>query len=126
MEELSTSLLGKMTAPIFIAAMIFAFLGWTIFKLVTAGKRDPDSKRTPELWDWNFWVQDNWKEFILTGVAMYIFVRFAPEILSYFMPDAESTFTQKYDAMFIYFVMGLLLSKGLNIIKNKLKDKNES
>ena len=109
-----------MPVETFIAALVFAFLGWTIYKYVTAKTRVKHSTKSPVKFSWKYWFTDNIDEAFIHAVLLYTVVRFAPDIIKYL--DADSVaFFQSADHMAIYLGVGFLFSIPLKALKNKFQ-----
>lgn len=113
---------GFMPTETFIAALIFAALGWTIYKYVTAKGRTKTSKHSPVHWSWRYWLEDNLPEAFIHGVLLYTVVRFAPDLIKQFAPESISFF-QSPDHMLLYLGVGFLFSIPLKALKDKFAKK---
>jgi hypothetical protein len=112
-------LLGSLPLTSFIAAMIFALIGFGLQKRLSYNK-GKDSKRTPKEFSWKFWFKDNWDDILLQFAIIFVIVRFAPDLLLYVYPDAV-VFFERADTMAIYLVLGFLSTRITKVIKSKGK-----
>jgi len=114
------SFIGLMPLNTFIAALIFAMLGWVLHKLITGTKRDTKSTRSPKKWSWKFWIKDNIHEAFLHFCLLYSAVRFAPDLIKVVAPQWVEFFHDA-DNMLIYLVVGWLASYPINKLKKATK-----
>lgn len=113
-------LLGSLPAVSFIAAMIFALIGFGLQKRLSYTKgRDP--KRTPKDFSWKFWFKDNLDDILFQLFLLFTIVRFAPDLMTYIYPDSIAFF-ERADTMAIYLVLGFLSTRITKIVKTKLKN----
>lgn len=112
-------LLGNLPVISFVAAMIFALIGFGVQKRLSYNK-GKDSKRTPKEFSWKFWFKDNWDDIVFQFIIIFIIVRFAPDLVLYLYPDAISFF-ERVDTMVIYLVLGFLSTRITKTIKSKSK-----
>ena len=110
------ALTGAMPLGTFFGSLTFAFFGWVIYKYFTAKKRDVESTRTLRHWSWKFWIKDNWFEAVAHALIMFCLIRFMPDLITYFLPDAQ-TFFNSADPMLPSLVVGF----GKSYILNKVK-----
>ena len=116
MKHFYSAITGEMTTGVFIAALFFASLGWFLYKSWTAKKRDVSSSRTPQNWDWKFWIKDNIHEAFIHGVVMFLLIRFAPDLVIYFAPDSADFF-HSADPMLLALVLGFAKGYLINKVK---------
>lgn len=117
-------LTGYMTGEAFFWALMFAALGWFVYKVVTGAKRNKHSARSPKKWSWKFWFWDNLMEAFNHSAILFLLVRFTPDAVSFFWPERVDFFKHA-DHMLIYAVVGLFISVPLEMYKKSLIKKGE-
>ena len=80
MEEFLKSILGDYSAGLWFAYFFFALLGAAAFSWIEVSNRDKNSVKTPFKFRWNFFVSDNLKRYIATGILIYIQFRFFKDL----------------------------------------------
>lgn len=113
---------GGMTPGHLAAAMTFAFLGWFVYHMIVAGKRDRASHRTPAKWSWSFWLKDNLPNAVKSFILTFALIRFAADILPRVFPNAGDWLNSN-DPMWIYFLAGAAKGYIIRLFKNKAKSK---
>ncbi|MFA6573719.1 MAG: hypothetical protein WCT13_06180 [Patescibacteria group bacterium] len=80
MEEFLKSILGDYSVPMWFAYSFFALLGTAAFSWIEVKNRDKASVKTPVKFRWKFFVFDNLRRYIATGILIYIQFRFFKEL----------------------------------------------
>lgn len=76
MEEFKTALFGAYSWGQLLGFMWFIFIGYLYNYLNETSDRDKASTKTPVKWSWRFWFYDNWRRYLVSILATYIFFRF--------------------------------------------------
>lgn len=104
---------------VFVAAMIFAFVGSLIYKWMVF---DPSGGkgRKGQKFDLGFWLKDNWSELVMGFVLNWMLVVFAKQIVGWAYPEALDFFKDEMN-MLIYLVIGGLQAPIVELVKKKLR-----
>jgi len=79
MEELFYRIFGDYTVIDLISYAWFMFIGYVIYALIETTGRDKESQKTPHKWSWKFWLNDNWRRYLVTILSTYVLFRFYTE-----------------------------------------------
>ena len=110
---------GTMSPTIFIASMVFCFIGFMISKLVGFQKSKSNPK-TPQKWSWAYWKEQNMNELLLNILASFVLIRFSPQAIPYFFPGTEDFFNST-DPMIVALFIGLFLTWIIRAGKDRMK-----
>lgn len=80
MEDFIKSILGDYSIGLWCAYFFFALLGTAAFSWSEVSDRDKKSVKTPFNFSWRFFVSDNFKRYIATGILIYIQFLFFKEL----------------------------------------------
>jgi len=80
MKEFISIILDGITPVMFWVYYFFAFLGIVAYLIIDLWNRNEESERTPLVFDWKFWVKDNWLRVVLTLVLSPIVIILFQEI----------------------------------------------
>ena len=117
MRDLQIQIIGLMPLSRFIAAMIFALIGFTIQKKIDLNKA---KKKLTEAPSTLYWIKDNWDDMLINFLVTFLLVRFGPELVNLISPEALSFFTDT-SGMLMYLVLGFFQTLLVRRIKNRLK-----
>lgn len=112
MEEFKTLVLGPVSVWYYAAAEFFALCAIMLSLYLHSTKRDPQSSSTPVKFSWLFLVWDNLKRIVVGQITMFIFFRFAIELIG------------KELNMITAFGIGFFLSLGIDKAIQWLKDRS--
>jgi len=76
MEEFKLAVFGAYTWGQLFGFMWFIIIGYLYNYLNETSNRNKNSIHTPMKWSWRFWFFDNWRRYLMTIIATYIFFRF--------------------------------------------------
>jgi hypothetical protein len=79
MQEFKEAIFGAYTYGQLFGFMWFILIGYLYNYLDETSGRDKTSPRTPIKWSWRFWFFDNWRRYLMSILATYIFFRFYVE-----------------------------------------------
>ena len=89
-EFIMETILGGYTMIDALGYLWFFLIGYTIYGLNETSERDKQSKNTPKEWSWKFWLNDNWKRYLVTILSTYIMFRFYVEIVGHEFSNFEA------------------------------------
>lgn len=76
MDEIFSVIFGDITGVQLFGYVWFFLIGYLIYGLNETSSRNKDSKNTPKKWYWKFWIQDNWKRYLVTILCTYVLYMF--------------------------------------------------
>ena len=80
MKEFISIILDGITPVYFWVYYFFSFLGVVTYLVIDLWNRNEKSERSPEAFDWKFWVKDNWMRVVLTLILSPIVIVLFQEI----------------------------------------------
>jgi Na+/glutamate symporter len=83
MNEIFNVIFGDYTMVQLFGFLWFMIIGYIIYGLSETTGRDVNSPNTPKKWSWKFWVNDNWRRYLLTILTTYVFFRFYIEFVGH-------------------------------------------
>ena len=76
MGEIFKIIFGDVTGIQLFGYIWYFFIGYLIYGLNETSNRNKESKNTPKKWYWKFWIQDNWKRYLVTILCTYVLYMF--------------------------------------------------
>lgn len=83
MDDLTNMILGEFSLWQFIGLFIFAIMGVLLHSFKDVGDRNMESPNTPKNFSFKFYYRDNIKKYIANIVALYIVLRFFPNLFGH-------------------------------------------
>ena len=114
MKEFLLTIIGVLPPAVFFAACLFCLLGWVLYKVVSYQKLKAKEKDKVKF-SFDYWRKDNIKEALFKIAWTFVLVRFAPQIIQTFNKDLYTQISSM-DAMWMYFLIGVLASWVINKI----------
>jgi hypothetical protein len=90
MSELFEIIFGAYTQVQLIGYLWFLMIGYTIYGLNETTSRDKLSAKTPNKWNWLFWIKDNWRRYLVTILTTYVMFRFYIKIVGHEFSNYEA------------------------------------
>lgn len=90
MDELFYRIFGDYTIIDIISYAWFMFIGYTIYALIETSGRNKESSNTPRKWSWKFWLNDNWRRYLVTILCTYVLFRFYTEFNGHSFTDFDA------------------------------------
>lgn len=89
-EFINEVILGGYSMVDALGYLWFFLIGYAIYGFNETSERDRESKNTPFEWSWKFWLNDNWKRYIVTLLSTYVMFRFYVEIVGHEFSNFEA------------------------------------
>lgn len=117
MKYMNKYILGEIDPGLYMASLLFAFVGVLITLLVGSTMRDPNSKYSPVKFSWRFLIYDNAKRILLNILLIMVSLRFMTEITGW-----EISVWKGFIIGISYDSLLLIIKQKTSILDPKIKD----
>lgn len=90
MEEILMRIFGGYDFADLFVFGFYILIGFLIRAFDETSQRNKNSDKTPKKWSWKFWVNDNYKRYIVTILSTFIFFRFYVEFVGHDLTELEA------------------------------------
>lgn len=119
--ELSWLLLGDISAAVYIAGMIFSFIGMGVRKIYQLTKRNVDATHSPKELRGDFWWRHNKYNVILNVLFILLIMRFYPELAKSLFPSFFEVhpMVTMYVMLLVGLFLDIIVQKSMYAVKSK-------